>query len=82
MNGPTGQVVSCPREFAASPLQSLPAVRKRVHLDGPAILDCVHVCEFYVLPLATVFGTDVSMNENDDAAADRNKLFWFTGSLG
>ena len=68
--------------FAASPLQSLLTVRKRAHLDGPAIPDGVNVRQLYVLPLAAVLGADMGMNENYNAVANLNKFLWFTGSFG
>ena len=58
------------------------AVRKRAHLDGPAIADGVNVRKVYVMPFAAVLGADMGMNENYNPAADRKKLLWFTGSFG
>jgi hypothetical protein len=64
---PIGSLVR--KRLAPSPIQCLLAVRKRAHLDGPAIADGVNVRKLYVMPFAGVLGADMGMNKNYNPAA-------------
>src|SRR5216684_3298894 len=64
-------------ELALLPLQTQRRASRRpaerLHLDHPAITECVDIRKAYILPMVATFGTNPGVNKYDDPVASHDK---------
>jgi hypothetical protein len=53
-----------------------------LHLDHPAITDCVDIRKSYILPMVATFGANPGVNKYDDPAASNDKPLRLAVYLG
>jgi hypothetical protein len=68
--------------FSSNPAQGFPPVGEGLHLDHPALTDCVDIRKVYILQWLLPYGANPGVNKYDDPVASNDKPLRLAVYLG